>query len=194
MARQSMREELVRAALAEFHARGYNAAGVKDITDAAGTPKGSFYNHFASKEALGVVALERYGAERRLQDLADESVAPLPRLRAHFEFLRDEIVAYGYTHGCLLGNFGLEIADHSETIRAAVREGLDQWHAKITDVLAEAARDGAVAADLDTAKTARFVLNAWEGAIVGARSDRTSESFDAFFDIVFGTLLARPRP
>lgn len=51
-----------------------------------------------------------------------------------------------------------------------------------------------MAAGLDAATTVRFVLNAWQGAIVGARSDRTSESFDAFFDIVFGTLLAQPRP
>ncbi|MBX9396731.1 TetR/AcrR family transcriptional regulator [Streptomyces sp. TRM72054] len=40
--------------------RGYAATGVKDITDAAGAPKGSFYNHFKSKEAL-----DRYGATRR---------------------------------------------------------------------------------------------------------------------------------
>ena len=57
MARQSMREEIVEAGLEQFHTHGYSAAGVKDITDAAGVPKGSFYNHFDSKEALAVVAI-----------------------------------------------------------------------------------------------------------------------------------------
>ncbi len=84
MARHSLREEIVEAALEQFHAYGFNAAGVKDITDSAGAPKGSFYNHFDSKEALAVVALERYWESRGIEDLADRSVAPLARLRGHF--------------------------------------------------------------------------------------------------------------
>ena len=59
-----MREEIVEAGLAQFHERGFNAAAVKDITDRAGVPKGSFYNHFESKEALAMVTLERYGESR----------------------------------------------------------------------------------------------------------------------------------
>ena len=39
-----------------FHTRGFNGCSVQDIVDAAGVPKGSFYNHFDSKEALGVEA------------------------------------------------------------------------------------------------------------------------------------------
>ena len=78
-----MLEEIVEAALAQFHERGFNAAAVKDITDRAGVPKGSFYNHFESKEALAIVALERYGEGRRLTDLADRSVEPVARIRAH---------------------------------------------------------------------------------------------------------------
>ena len=76
MARHSLREEIVEAALEQFHAYGFNAAGVKDITDRVGVPKGSFYNHIDSKEALAVVALQRYAERRRLEDLAGPSAAP----------------------------------------------------------------------------------------------------------------------
>ncbi|MFD5062546.1 TetR family transcriptional regulator C-terminal domain-containing protein [Streptomyces sp. NPDC058394] len=192
MARRSMREEIVDAAVAQFHSKGYNAAGVKDITDAAGTPKGSFYNHFESKESLAVVALNRYGASRRLQDLAASGIAPLVRLRKHFEFLRDETVDAGFARGCLIGNFGAEVADHSETIRAGVRESLGHWASMISGVLVEAQQAGAVRADLDTEKTARFLLNAWEGTLIAARSSRSRDDFDDFFDTAFGTLLAPP--
>jgi TetR/AcrR family transcriptional repressor of nem operon len=191
MARQSMREEIVGAALEQFHTHGFNAAGVKGITDAAGVPKGSFYNHFDSKEALAVVALQHYGEGRRLQDLADTDVEPLTRLRTHFEFLRDETVHFGFTRGCLIGNFCAEIADHGAEIRAAVRQSLQRWAALIAEVLTEAQRTGAVRADLDPETTARFVLNAWEGALIGARADRSADAFDSFFDIVFGTLLTK---
>jgi len=95
MARHSLREEIVEAALEQFHAYGFNAAGVKDITDRAGVPKGSFYNHIDSKEALAVVALQRYAERRRLEDLAAPCAGPLARLRSHFELLRAETRSTG---------------------------------------------------------------------------------------------------
>ncbi|MFI6294630.1 TetR family transcriptional regulator C-terminal domain-containing protein [Nonomuraea sp. NPDC050790] len=193
MARRSVRRQIVEAALEQFHTLGYNAAGVKVITDAAGVPKGSFYNHFDSKEALAVEALSRYG-EGRLDDLTSGDADPLLRLRGHFEGLREEFTRRSYTRGCLIGNFGAEIADHSETIRTAVRGGLERWAGAIATTLAEAQRAGAVRADLDPQITARFLLNAWEGTLIRARADRSEEAFDAFFTTAFGPLLLPGSP
>jgi TetR/AcrR family transcriptional regulator, transcriptional repressor for nem operon len=189
MARRSMREEISAAALEKFHTCGYNAAGVKDITDAAGVPKGSFYNHFDSKEAMAIEALRRYDAGGRLSNLADESLPPLPRLRAHFEAQRDDVVRYGYKRGCMLGNFGGEIADHSEPIRTAVAGSFERWSGLIAAAIAQAQQDEAVAASLDPATTARFILSAWEGALIYARVERAPGPFEAFFTTVFDVLL-----
>jgi TetR/AcrR family transcriptional repressor of nem operon len=184
-----MREEIVEAALDQFHAHGFNAAGVKDITDTAGVPKGSFYNHFDSKEALALVALERYGESLRMGMLTDTGAAPLARLRDHFAFLRDEVVGSGLKRGCLFGNFGTEISDHSETLRSGVRDGLRVWATLVAAVLTEAQRRGDVRADLDPERTAGFIVNAWEGTLIEARATRSTDSFDSFFTIVFGALL-----
>jgi TetR/AcrR family transcriptional repressor of nem operon len=183
-----MREEIGAAALDRFLARGYSV-GVKDITDAAGVPKGSFYNHFDSKEAMGIEALDRYTGLLRMDMLVDESVPPLDRLRRHFEVLSDATAGRGYARGCLYGNFAAEIADHSDALRARVATGLDNWAALVTAAIGQAQRDGSVRAGLDPAVTARFVLNAFEGALLGARAARSRESFDAFFATVFGVLL-----
>ena len=189
MAQHSLREEIVEAALEQFHAYGFNAAGVKDITDSAGVPKGSFYNHFDSKEALAVVALERYWESRGIEDLADRSVAPLARLRGHFELLRAKMEGHEFTRGCLIGNFGAEVADHSDVLRAAVGQSLARWVELITEVLSEAQQAGSIRSGLDPQATARFVLSAWEGTLILARADRSGAAFDSFFDLVFGTLL-----
>jgi TetR/AcrR family transcriptional regulator, transcriptional repressor for nem operon len=183
-----MREEIGAAALEKFLARGYSV-GVKDITDAAGAPKGSFYNHFDSKESMGLEALARYTASLRMEMLADESVPPLERLRRHFERLTGATAARGYARGCLYGNFAAEVADHSEAIRAGVEAGLDDWARLVAAAIAQAQRDGSVRPGLDPGVTARFVLNAFEGALLGARAARTGESFDAFFATVFGVVL-----
>ncbi|GAB3981619.1 TetR/AcrR family transcriptional regulator [Actinoallomurus acanthiterrae] len=190
MGRRGVREEIVEAALEQFHVQGYNAAGVKVITDAAGVPKGSFYNHFDSKEALAVVALERYGAGR-LHELTGGEGEPLARLRAHFEALRDAVVRYDFTRGCLIGNFGTEIADHSDVIREGVRQGLAQWTDAIAAVLTEARDAGALRAGLDPRATAGFLINSWEGSLIRARADRSTDAFESFFVLIFDTLLSR---
>ncbi|MFJ4466840.1 TetR family transcriptional regulator C-terminal domain-containing protein [Streptomyces sp. NPDC089424] len=189
MPRASLRENLVAAAVQEFHARGYAATGVKDITDAAGAPKGSFYNHFDSKEALAVVALERYGTTRRLDDLRDRSVAPLTRLREHFEFLRDENVRAEFHKGCLVGDLAVEVADHSDALRETTSRSLQAWTDALAVAVADAQEAGDVAKTLDAATLARFVLNAWEGALISARADRSARAFETFFTVVFGVLL-----
>ena len=92
MGRPSAREEIVQAGLKCLVEKGFNAVGVQDITDTAGVPKGSFYNHFESKEALGVEIVERYGANQtRREILTDPSVPPLQRLRRHFDRIQGEI-------------------------------------------------------------------------------------------------------
>jgi TetR/AcrR family transcriptional repressor of nem operon len=185
-----MREEIVDAALDQFHTHGFNAAGVKDITDAAGVPKGSFYNHFESKEALAVVALQRYGTTRRLDELADASVPALQRLREHFRFLREENEARDYTRGCLIGDFGTEISDHSDTIRDAVRGSLASWADALSRAIADGQRDGTIRTGIDPRTAARFVLAAWEGTLISMRAERSSVAFEDFFDVVFGSILA----
>jgi TetR/AcrR family transcriptional repressor of nem operon len=185
-----MREEIVAAALDQFHTHGFNAAGVKDITEAAGVPKGSFYNHFDSKEALAVVALQRYGSTRRLAELGEKSVPALQRLRQHFEFLRQENEARDYTRGCLIGDFGTEIADHSDLIRDAVKTSLSTWSAAVAGAIADGQRAGAIRSGIDPLVTARFVLAAWEGTLIAIRAEKSSTAFDDFFEIAFGSLLA----
>ncbi|MEV0408782.1 TetR family transcriptional regulator C-terminal domain-containing protein [Actinoallomurus sp. NPDC050550] len=194
MGRRGVREEIVEAALEQFHVQGYNAAGVKVITDAAGVPKGSFYNHFDSKEALAVVALERYGAGRPLHELTGGEGEPLARLRAHFEALRDAVVRYDFTRGCLIGNFGTEIADHSDVIREAVRQSLAQWTDAIAAVLTDARDAGALRAGLDPRATAGFLVNAWEGSLIRARADRSTDALESFFILIFDALLAKDGP
>lgn len=185
----NQRTALVTAAADRFHAKGYNATGVNDITAAAGVPRGSFYNPFASKEELAAIVLQQYGETRRLGDLGDPAVAPLERLRRYFEVLRDEQAEHDFTRGCLFGNLGSEMADHSEVLRSGVEYCLGRWRAALTEVLAEAIRSGAVRAGLEPGEAALFSLCAWEGALIAARCGRSDGAFTTFFRVVFDGLL-----
>lgn len=189
MARPSKREEIAEAALQQFRTHGFNATGISDITTAAGAPKGSFYNHFSSKEESALEALSRYAAELHFDILTTPGSPPLERLRAHFEFLGRDTTDHGFSRGCLAGNLGAEVGDHSEEIRSAVQRGFGRWASHIQQVLHEAQEAGELDGSLDVVAAALFVLSAWEGTLIAARADKSPAAFNAFFHMVFDVFL-----
>ena len=54
--RADKHEQILEAGLEVMFLNGYNGTGVKDIVEAAGIPKGSFYNYFESKEDFALQA------------------------------------------------------------------------------------------------------------------------------------------
>src|SRR5258708_85080 len=133
MPRESLKEPILAAALKVLHQRGFNATGVQDITEAAGVPKGSFYNHFESKEALGIEALERYwqGASNSLKVLEDKEVAPVLRLKAYFHKLNVMARKFEYRPGCFIGNLGAEMSDQSPAFRKRLAVIFEGWRRAI---------------------------------------------------------------
>src|ERR1700741_4939228 len=107
MARTNVRERLIDAGLETLHRRGFNGCGVQEITENAGVPKGSFYNHFESKEALGAAVVDRYWRQRAgsvLRLLEEADVGPRDRLCRYFAAMAAKMAKRGYAGGCLIGN------------------------------------------------------------------------------------------
>ncbi|GGF00025.1 TetR family transcriptional regulator [Aliidongia dinghuensis] len=192
MPRPSVRGKLLETALEQFQAQGFNGCGVQDITNAAGVPKGSFYNHFASKEALALEVLEQYSQGSRPDLLTDETVPPIDRLRAHFAFLSDRLEGWHFAKGCLLANFGGEIADTNPAVREAMAAFFERWVSAVGVVLRQAQVQGEIDARHDPDQLARFLVYAWEGAVIGAKVMKSRGPLDDFFAVSFDRLLARP--
>jgi len=187
MARLSVKQQIIDAGLAELHARGYAACSVADITNAAGAPKGSFYNHFASKEDFAVEAVRRY-FEVSGWPASFESTSAVARLRAGFTALSDGARDRDYSRGCMWGNLANEVADHSAAIRGELAQGLDAWSAIVTELVDQAQRTGEISLTGDPARLGRFIVNAWEGALMRSRVVRGGQPIDDFFEMIFGSL------
>lgn len=191
MARHNVREQIVEAGLKTLLQKGFNACGVRDITEAAGAPTGSFYNHFASKEALGAEIVERYaGDNSRRQALRDKKLPPLERLRRHFAGLNQMYADLGYGRGCLLGNFSAELADQSPLIRERLAALSASWTGDIEDAVRDARTDGSISSGADPADLAAFLLDAYEGALLRARVEKSGAPLERFMTITFDRLLA----
>jgi TetR/AcrR family transcriptional repressor of nem operon len=181
----SVRDKIVEAALERFHALGFSACGVQEIVDKAGVPKGSFYNYFKSKELLAVEVLEVYAKGSRREMLADKSVAPVKRLRAHFEFLASRYAGFGYSKGCLIGSIAAETSDRMPIVRKALAQGLANWTKLVAAVIRDGQGDGSIAARLDADQVARFLINSWEGAIIRMKIANSRQPLDDFFSLTF---------
>ncbi len=192
MPKANVRERLIDAGLDTLHRRGFNGCGVQEITNNAGVPKGSFYNHFESKEALGAAVVERYWQQRAgsvLRLLEDSDVRPRERLCRYFAAMAANMAKRGYTGGCLIGNLGMELSDQSELVRDGLATVFVGWTEAVEACVREGQREGQLRVDCDTTMLASFLINAWEGAVLRAKVVKNGAPFEEFNQIVFGKLL-----
>jgi TetR/AcrR family transcriptional repressor of nem operon len=189
----STREKIVAAAADRFHALGYNACGVQEIVDAAGVPKGSFYNYFKAKELLAVEVLGTYWESVEIDMLADNSVAPVERIRGHFEHIASLYAGFGYERGCLIGKFIQELSETTPRIRQHVVGEVIRWIGLLASAIREGQADGSIAPKLDADKIARYLINSWGGAAAGMKIVKTRAPLDDFLSTTF-SLLLQPSP
>jgi TetR/AcrR family transcriptional repressor of nem operon len=191
------RGEDSRAALVEHGTQlmlrsGYAGIGLAELLQAAGVPKGSFYNHFDSKEAFGVELVRQYYAEHDgllASLLTQTDRSPVERLRSYFELLLQRATeASPHARGCLMGMLALEMAGSSEPLRAAVDEAFRAWQARIAELVRQGQVAGELAPEHDPQPLAAMLLEGWEGALMRARASRDLAGLRTSLELAFSLL------
>ncbi len=186
------RERMIQAGTAVITEKGYHGCGLKEILDAAGVPKGSFYHYFKSKEDFGVAVIEdfmaRY-ANKLAKDLTDRSRPALQRLHDKFASAKQWYAERGYEQTCLVAKLGMDVASMSPSMQAALKCGMDQWKAVYARCLREAQAEGDLDASWDPDALAAFLLDAWEGVAVQTQIARDTKAIQNFLTIVFDRVL-----
>jgi TetR/AcrR family transcriptional repressor of nem operon len=189
MPRASLRENILESALEEFHRLGFNACSVEDITRHARVPKGSFYNHFKSKEELALHVIDLYVEAAPNDILGNIAIAPLKRLKQHFTLLAQVFVDSGFQRGCLLGNFVSELADHSPVVQQKLQSAFARWAELLTKVIREGQESGEISNAHKAESWAGFLLSAYEGALLRTRASKDPRALREFNTVAL-TLLA----
>jgi TetR/AcrR family transcriptional repressor of nem operon len=177
------------AGQAEFHEHGYTATGIAAITARASVHKGSFYNHFSSKEELAAEALRAYGASQRLEMLEDPKLTAVDRVRTHFEFLAEAMSGTPVILGCMVANFAAESSDETPLIREQIVGIYRYWSTRIAKNLDEAAHSAGIKG-IDSQALAWTLLDGYEGAALRARSTRSGVPLQNFVDTTLPLVLA----
>jgi TetR/AcrR family transcriptional regulator, transcriptional repressor for nem operon len=169
--------------------KGFVGVGLAEILAEAGVPKGSFYHYFGSKERFGEELLNAYVAQYLVRldaVLAPDGGPARERLLRYFEDWRqsqcdgptEACTSDAAGSKCLIVKLSAEVADISEAMRAALREGADQVVLRLGNCLHAAQADGSVAADLDAPATALSLYQLWLGASLLAKLRREPSPFD----------------
>lgn len=168
---------LLDAGLALFLRQGYNATGIQHIADEARVPKGSFYNHFASKEVFAAAIVERYAELMRSsweRMLATAPDAPMATIRHVFaEMIRYHERRADCLAGCLIGNFAAEIAVTSEGCRDRLLAAQLAWRERLAGLIAAGQAAGEIRRDIDATALSALTWGAWEGGLLRMKVERS---------------------
>lgn len=134
--RASRREMALAAACQLFYERGYSGVGIADIAEAAGIAAPGLYRHFANKEDILVVAMNRTFEElatvisRALAASASPSDVLDRLVEDYLDFVvRNKPVLSVYANVAnVLSN------EHRETLRRLTRIYVDDWVMVLRDV------------------------------------------------------------
>lgn len=193
MTTHSTKQRLLDAGLAMLLEHGYNDLGLQALLAATGTPKGSFYHHFADKEDFALQVVDHYmrGVHAGLDlCLADAERPPLERVRHFFELTRQHYRSQGYM-GCLLGGLGQELSGVSDVFRRKIEECFSTIARRLAACLEEARQRGDLPVDSDARRMASLLVDCWEGAALRSRLRRDPAPLKAMLDFYFRSAVAR---
>lgn len=169
--------------------RGYHGTGLKEILDSVQIPKGSFYNYFGSKEEFGAEVVGHYiepFIEQLSAHLENPQVDALTAIRLYFDELIIELEHQNFKGGCLLGNLMGEIGDTSELCRTSLQSAVHRYRDFLQSGLNKAQKEGSVRTDKSSASMADLLVNAWQGALLRMKIEKSPAPLKVCCDELLG--------
>jgi TetR/AcrR family transcriptional repressor of lmrAB and yxaGH operons len=165
------RDRMVDAAIAGMRTCGLAGAGINQVIAASGAPKGSLYHYFpGGKLELAREALERFGEQRQeeLRTALSGDGPPDQKVLRLFKRAAKGMALEGFRYGCAVAGVTLDLDEDSALLGPVCSALLDSWAESLA----------AAFEPLPTARRhvlARFVITAFEGALVQARAARSAQ-------------------
>ncbi len=161
--------------------KGFAAVGINEVLSAAGVPKGSFYHYFDSKDAFGEAMMQSYFTDY-LADmdriLAEPGATSAQRLLNYWQSWRDTQSVDECQGKCLAVKLGAEVADLSESMRLALKDGTTAIVDRLERTIAAGVEDGSLSVNDGARTTAQILYDMWLGASVMAKIHRDIAALD----------------
>ncbi len=189
-----VKNQLLLAGIQLIQRNGYHGTGLQELVKEIGVPKGSFYYYFNSKEEFIVDAILTYISPflRQLEDIEnrnDENI--VEQLHGYFQNMVSSFEENANwtvdTDGNLLG----EIGDTSEVALDALDNAVTAYRGGLRRIIAIAQSQNSIRVDIDSEQLANLLFDAWQGALLRMKVDRSTRPLTQFVDITFNSLLLK---
>jgi TetR/AcrR family transcriptional repressor of nem operon len=165
------RENLFASAAVLFQRFGYARVSIRDITSSVGIQKGTFYNHFRSKEALASAILSQH-FNALLETLAQGGTETAgARLRRHFESIAPSTQDPGSSPLQVISTLAAEAPALPSALTLQIAEGVRLWSNKVAALISLAQAEGRIDAEENPDLLAALFINCWQGAMIRSKCD-----------------------
>jgi TetR/AcrR family transcriptional regulator, transcriptional repressor for nem operon len=165
------RERLSGSADALFQRFGYTHVSIRDITSFVNMPKGAFYNHFSSKEALASFILSHH-FNALLESLGRGGNEPVrARLRQHFESIAPPAQDLKTSPLQLISTLAAEAPALPPAVAHQIAKGIELWSNRVAALISLAQVRGQIDAEENSELLASLLINCWQGAMIRDKCD-----------------------
>jgi len=147
--------------------KGFTNVGLAEILKTAAVPKGSFYHYFKSKEQFGEIIIQDYFLQylTQLDQLFADNTkqTALEQLMNYWQLWLSDKTSQCEQNKCLVVKLSAEVADLSETMRIALRNGSAQIIQRIAQCIKAGVKDKSICQQ-NAVESASMLYSMWLGA------------------------------
>ena len=180
------REKLINVASELFHSHGFGGTSIDMIMRKSGVSRSNFYYYFESKEALGLLAIEKVASEFEEEILSktilNQDLNPLERLDSFYRkaiSLSRSLFSQPPYAGCFFGNLALEQSGISENFRSVLNGFFKEWKDSFEQCLRDGVEQGFFREEIDPKAAAGLLISQIEGAILLSKVGNSIEPFES---------------
>lgn len=160
---------LVAAAVGLMLKQGFAATTVDQVCAEAGLTKGSFFHHFAGKEAIGKAAVEwwgQMGTALYAEAWNDETLDPLEQLHRMLDIMIGFTKRPDEACVCMVGMMSQELSATNPVMQEVCAKELHVWTDNVARMLSAAKKKHKPKADFDCKAVAWFLNSLWQGSML----------------------------
>lgn len=172
------REHLIKTGQELIWSKGYDLCSIKDITSAAGLPKGSFYHYFESKEKFALEAMHEF-IESHPEKITGHKVT-IKTLEQLIDNRIESIIRIQFARECYMSVMCHAYTEQEDDFRQHVIASIDQSNETMRNLLLELENQGLLREDIDIQELEEYIDFSWRGARLKARILKSEQPLNVF--------------
>ena len=184
----SNRDKLIDTAAQLFHLHGFEGTSIDMLMRTSGVSRSNFYYYFESKEALGLLAIQKAASEFKetilSKTILNPDLNPLERLDGFYEEMtsyQQFLFSQSCHAGCFFGNLALEQSAVNEKFRSVLSDFFQEVEGSLEQCLRDGVEQGFFKEEVNPKETATLLVSQIEGAILLLKVYNSVDTFETAY-------------